>query len=188
LLETVPKAKFDAVSADLEGKIQDLEARLADSIPKREAEIKTRALEARLSELQARIIELEAKLAQSMPKAQELKSKVNATVLKVKPEAKADAFEIEIPSKVVAPASFTTETPVARRKVEPSEVLSSRSTIAEGQEYEVTIQGISKRGDGIAKIGDFIIFVPRSEVGNKLKIKIIKVDRYARYATARKAE
>jgi len=186
LLETVPKAKFDAVSADLEAKIQDLEAKLADSISKREAEIKTRALEARVSELQTRIIELEAKLAQSMPKAQELKSKVNATVLKVKPEAKTE-FEIEIPSKVVAPASFVTEIPAARRKVEPS-VLPSRPTLAEGQEYEVTIQGISKRGDGIAKIGDFTVFVPRSEVGSRLKIKIITVDRYARYATARKAE
>jgi predicted RNA-binding protein with TRAM domain len=175
-LETVPRAKFE-----------DLEAKLADSIPKREAEIKTRALEARISELQARIVELEARLAESMPKAQELKSKVNATVLKVKPEAKTE-LEIEIPSKVVAPASFVTETPLARTTVEPSKVLPSRPTIAEGQEYEVTIQGISKRGDGIAKIGDFTVFVPRSEVGSRLKIKIIRVDRYARYATAGKAE
>jgi len=179
-LETVPKAKFE-----------DLETKLADSIPKREAEIRTRELEARISELQAKIVELESKLAESVPKAQieaqELKSKVNATALKFKPETKIDEFEIEIPSKVVAPASFTTETPLARRKVEPS-VSPSRPTIAEGQEYEVTIQRMSKRCDGIAKIGDFTVFVPRSEVGNKLKIKIIKVDRYARYATARKAE
>jgi len=171
LLETVPKAKFE-----------DLEAKLADSIPKREAEIRTRELEARIVELQARITELEA----MQVKTQEPKSKVTATVLKVKPEAKTE-FEIEIPSKVVAPASFVTETPVARRRVEPS-VLPSRPTIAEGQEYEVTIQGISMRGDGIAKIGDFTIFVPRGEVGSRLKIKIIRVDRYARYATARKAE
>ena len=175
MLETVPKAKFE-----------DLEAKLVDSIPKREAEIKTRALEARIGELQAKIVELEAKLAQSAPKAQEPKPEAAATMLKVKPEIKTE-FEIEIPSKVVAPASFVTETPLARRKVEPSKV-SSRPTIAEGQEYEVTIQGISKRGDGIAKIGDFTVFVPRSEVGSRLKIKIIRVDRYARYATARKAE
>jgi len=187
LLEAVPKAKFDAVSADLEGKIQDLEAKLADSIPKREAEIKTRALEARIGELQARIVELEAKLAQPLAKAQEPKPEEVATMLKVKPEIKTE-FEIEVPSKVVAPASFTTETPVARRKVESSKVSSTRPALAEGHEYEVTIQGISKRGDGIAKIGDFIIFVPRSEVGSRLKIKIIRVDRYARYATARKVE
>jgi len=176
LLETVPKAKFE-----------DLEAKLANSIPKREAETRTRELEARISQLQARIIELEAKLTQSMPKAQELKSKVTATVPKVKPEAKTE-FEIEIPSKVVAPASFVTETPLARRKVEPSKVSPGGPTVAEGQEYEVTVQGISKRGDGIAKIGGFTVFVPRSEVGSRLKIKIIRVDRYARYATARKVE
>jgi len=185
LLETVPKAK-----------LEDLEAKLADSIPKREAEIRTRELEARIAELQAKIVELEAKLAESPPKAQieamqvraeEPKSERTATVLKVKPEAKTE-FEIEIPSKVVAPASFITETPLARRKAEPSKVSPGGPTIAEGQEYEVIIQGISKRGDGIAKIGDFIIFVPRSEVGSRLKIKIIRVDRYARYATARKAE
>jgi len=177
MLDTVPKAKFE-----------DLEAKLADSIPRREADIKTRALEARISELQARIIELEAELTQSVPKAQEPKPEAAATMLKVKPEAKADVFEIEIPSKVVAPASFIPETPVARRKAEPSKVLSSRPIIAEGQECEVVIQGISKRGDGIAKIGDFTVFVPQSEVGSRLKIKIIRVDRYARYAIARKAE
>lgn len=176
MLETVPKAKFE-----------DLEAKLADSIPKREAEIKTRALEARISELQAKIVELEAKLTQPLPKAQEPKPEAVATMLKVKPEIKTE-FEIEIPSKVVAPASFVTETPLARRKVEPSKVLSSRPTIAEGQEYEVVIQGISKRGDAIAKIGDFTIFFPRGEVGSRLKIKIIRVDRYARYATARKVD
>jgi len=184
LLETVPRAKFE-----------DLEARLADSIPKREAEIRTRELEARIAELQAKIVELEARLSQSVPKtqfeamqvgAQELKSKV--TALKFKPETKTDEFEIEIPSKVVAPASFILEAIVAPRKVEPSKVSSGGPTIAEGQEYEVIIQGISKRGDGVAKIGDFTIFVPRSEVGSRLKIKIIRVDRYARYATARKAE
>jgi len=184
-LETVPKAKFE-----------DLETKLADSIPKRDAEIRTRELEARISELQAEIVELEAKLAQSVPKAQfeaiqvraqEPKSKATATALNVKPETKIDEFEIEIPSKVVAPASFIPETPVVLRKAERTKVFSGRPTIAEGGEYEVIIQGISKRGDGIAKIGDFTIFVPRSEVGSRLKIKIIRLDQYARYATARKA-
>ena len=74
---------------------------------------------------------------------------------------------------------------MALRKAELSKALPGRPTIAEGEEYEVIIQGISKRGDGIAKIGDFTIFVPRGEVGSRSKI--IRVDRYARYATARKA-
>jgi len=182
LLETVPKGKFE-----------DLEAKLADSIPKREAEIRTRELEARIGELQAKIVELEARLAESVPKAQSIQVRVQepkstATALKFKPETRIDEFEIEIPSKVVAPASFIPEAPVALRKVEPSKELSGRPAIAEGGEYEVIIQGISERGDGITKIGGFTVFVPRSEVGSKLKIRIIRVDRYARYATARKVE
>ena len=131
---------------------RDLEAKLADSIPKREAEIKTRTLEVRISELQAKIIELEARLAESVPKAQfeamqveAQQPKAAATVLKVKPETRTDEFEIEIPSKVVAPASFTPETLVAPRRVEPSKVLSGRPAIAEGGEYKVIIQGMSKR-------------------------------------------
>ena len=184
MLETVPKGKFE-----------DLEAKLADSIPKREAEIRTRELEARIGELQAKIVELEARLAESVPKAQfeaiqvrVQEPKSTATALKFKPETRIDEFEIEIPSKVVAPASFIPEAPVALRKVEPSKGLSGRPAIAEGGEYEVIIQGISERGDGITKIGGFTVFVPRSEVGSKLKIRIIRVDRYARYATARKVE
>jgi len=182
LLETVPKAKFE-----------DLEAKLADSIPKREAEIRTRKLEARIGELQAKIVELEARLAESVPKAQFEAIQVRvqepkSTALKFKPETRIDEFEIEIPSKVVAPASFIPEAPLALRKVEPSKGLSGRPAIAEGGEYEVIIQGISERGDGITKIGGFTVFVPRSEVGSKLKIRIIRVDRYARYATARKVE
>jgi len=37
-------------------------------------------------------------------------------------------------------------------------------------------------------IRDFTVFVPRGEVRSRLKIKIIRVDRYARYATARRVE
>ncbi|MCP8314987.1 MAG: TRAM domain-containing protein [archaeon] len=49
-----------------------------------------------------------------------------------------------------------------------------------GKEYDVTITEISRRGDGIAKIEGFIIFVPGAKEGQKAKIRITQVgNRYA---------
>ena len=51
------------------------------------------------------------------------------------------------------------------------------------KEYEVEITNMSRRGDsGVAKIEGFVIFVPDTKPGDKVKIKITKVGR--RYATA----
>lgn len=44
-----------------------------------------------------------------------------------------------------------------------------------GQEVEVTIQDTSKRGDGVAKIEGYIIFVPNTKPGDKVKIKISQI-------------
>ena len=43
------------------------------------------------------------------------------------------------------------------------------------EEIEVEIVGKGKQGDGVAKHEDFIIFVPGTDVGDKLKVKITKV-------------
>ena len=51
-----------------------------------------------------------------------------------------------------------------------------------GQEYEGEIEDISRRGDGIAKIEGFVIFVPNTEKGEHVKFKITKVGR--RFAVA----
>ena len=49
-----------------------------------------------------------------------------------------------------------------------------------GKEYDVTITEISRRGDGIAKIEGFIIFVSGAKEGQKVRIKITQVgNRYA---------
>ncbi len=56
------------------------------------------------------------------------------------------------------------------------------SPVKVGEEHEVTIEEISRRGDGIAKIQGFVIFVPRTKVGDRVKIRITRVSR--RYATA----
>ena len=54
--------------------------------------------------------------------------------------------------------------------------------VKEGEEHEVTIEEISRRGDGIAKIQNFVIFVPGTKVGDRVKIRITRVS--PRYATA----
>lgn len=44
-----------------------------------------------------------------------------------------------------------------------------------GKEYEAKIEDISRRGDGIAKIEGFIIFVPNTKQGEDVKFKITRV-------------
>lgn len=51
-----------------------------------------------------------------------------------------------------------------------------------GKEYNVEVTELSRRGDGVAKIQGFIIFVRGSKVGEKVKIKIETVG--PRFATA----
>lgn len=43
------------------------------------------------------------------------------------------------------------------------------------KEYEAEIHEISRRGDGIAKIEGFIIFVPNTKQGEHVKFKITRV-------------
>ena len=51
-----------------------------------------------------------------------------------------------------------------------------------GKEYEAEIEDISRRGDGIAKIEGFIIFVPNAKKGEHVKFKITRVG--SRFAVA----
>ena len=50
------------------------------------------------------------------------------------------------------------------------------SPVKVGEQYDVTIEVISNRGDsGVAKIEGFVIFVPGTKVDEKIKVKITKV-------------
>ncbi len=51
-----------------------------------------------------------------------------------------------------------------------------------GKEYDVEVTELSRRGDGIAKIQGFVIFVKGSRMGDKVKIKVETVG--PRFATA----
>jgi predicted RNA-binding protein with TRAM domain len=49
------------------------------------------------------------------------------------------------------------------------------------KEYEVDITEISRRGDGIAKVQDFVFFAENEKVGSKVKVKVTLVaDRFAK--------
>jgi len=44
-----------------------------------------------------------------------------------------------------------------------------------GQELDVKIEAVGEKGDGIAKIKGFVIFVPNVKAGDEVRIKINKV-------------
>jgi len=53
-----------------------------------------------------------------------------------------------------------------------------------GQEIDVLIDDIGSRGDGITRIQGFLVFVPETKVGERLKVKIVRVGR--KFAIAEK--
>ena len=58
---------------------------------------------------------------------------------------------------------------------------SSPKPVEMGKEYEVEITEISKRGDGIARIQGFVIFVAGAKARQKTNIRITSVgDRFAK--------
>ena len=64
----------------------------------------------------------------------------------------------------------------------------AKPPVMEGKTYKVNIEGIGDEGDGIAKIGDFVIFVPGTKVGDKVDVKIEKVFRSNAFALVVKDE
>ena len=47
--------------------------------------------------------------------------------------------------------------------------------VREGQEVNVVIDDIGSKGDGVARIGSFLIFVPRAKVGERLNVRIREI-------------
>jgi predicted RNA-binding protein with TRAM domain len=52
---------------------------------------------------------------------------------------------------------------------------SFKKPVEVGKEYDVTISDTSRRGEGIAKIDGFVIFVPGTKVGQKARVKVTQV-------------
>ena len=49
------------------------------------------------------------------------------------------------------------------------------TSLEEGQEVEVDIESVSRRGDGVAKIGKYILYVTGGKPGQKIKVKITRI-------------
>jgi predicted RNA-binding protein with TRAM domain len=51
-----------------------------------------------------------------------------------------------------------------------------------GKEYDVLVSELSRRGDGVAKIEGFVVFVHGAKVGQKVRIRVDRVG--PRFASA----
>lgn len=57
---------------------------------------------------------------------------------------------------------------------------SGRAPVQVGKEYEVEVTAISEKGDGIARIQGYVIFVRSGKIGQNAKVRIISVgERFA---------
>lgn len=58
-----------------------------------------------------------------------------------------------------------------------------------GKEYEVDIEEVSRRGEGIARIQGLVIFIPNAKQGEHVKIKVTRINRrFAEAAVVRERE
>ena len=51
----------------------------------------------------------------------------------------------------------------------------NQAPVNEGDELEVTIEPVGEKGDGIAKVDGFVLFVPQAKQGERIKIKVTRV-------------
>jgi predicted RNA-binding protein with TRAM domain len=61
------------------------------------------------------------------------------------------------------------------RRFRPSRPFFQTVPVKENQELEVIIDDIGSRGDGIARIQSYMIFVPNSKIGERVKVRILSV-------------
>ena len=63
----------------------------------------------------------------------------------------------------------------SQSRFRPSRPFVQFSPVKENQELEVVIDDIGSRGDGIAKIQGYLIFVSHGKIGERVKVKIRSV-------------
>jgi predicted RNA-binding protein with TRAM domain len=51
-----------------------------------------------------------------------------------------------------------------------------------GKTYDVTIDEVGREGDGVARIEGFVVFVPNTKKGDRVKIRVNKVSRRVGFA------
>ncbi|MCS7386207.1 MAG: TRAM domain-containing protein [archaeon GB-1867-005] len=60
-----------------------------------------------------------------------------------------------------------------RRRIKPAYLLPKPVSV--GDEIAVEIEGLSRRGEGVARVQGYVIFVPDVKPGEKVTIKITSV-------------
>jgi predicted RNA-binding protein with TRAM domain len=63
----------------------------------------------------------------------------------------------------------------SQSRFRPSRPFFQSKPVKENQDIEVVIDDIGSKGDGIAKIQGYMIFVPRSKIGERVKVRIRSV-------------
>jgi predicted RNA-binding protein with TRAM domain len=61
----------------------------------------------------------------------------------------------------------------SQSRFRPSRPFLLATPVKENQEVDVVIADIGSRGDGIARIQSYMIFVPRSKIGEHVKVRIL---------------
>ncbi len=57
-----------------------------------------------------------------------------------------------------------------------------RAPVNVGDEFEVTVESVAEKGDGVAKKDGFVLFVPNTKQGDKVKVRVTKVLRKFAFA------
>lgn len=47
--------------------------------------------------------------------------------------------------------------------------------VKEGDQFDVTIESVGEKGDGVAKKDGFVLFIPGTRSGERIKVKVTKV-------------
>lgn len=47
--------------------------------------------------------------------------------------------------------------------------------VKEGEEIDVTIESVGEKGDGMAKVQGFVLFVPGTKAGERVKVRVTRV-------------
>ncbi|MDD1716018.1 MAG: translation initiation factor IF-2 subunit beta [Methanolinea sp.] len=62
--------------------------------------------------------------------------------------------------------------PVRKRKARTE---AASSEITEGSTMDVEVQSVSRRGDGVVRMGRYIMYIPSGKPGQKVKIRVTRV-------------
>lgn len=72
----------------------------------------------------------------------------------------------------------------SKRRFRSSRPIFQAAPVRENQELEVVIDDVGSKGDGVTRIQSYLIFVPNGKVGERIKVRIIRVGR--KFAVAEK--